>query len=119
MAATKRVIALSVQPNGSSIIITAAFWYNITSGITPKPTASSQWIASPNSPGASTADNTAIQNGTVIEEVELFPFPLGVQPTTIKDVLVSRWTVRNGELNGQGPDIYYGIFNDSVTGWSA
>ena len=119
MAATKRVIALSATPNGSSIIILAAFWYNITSGITPRPNISSQWIASPNSPGASTADNTAIQNGTVIEEIEPFPFPLGVQGATIKDVLLSRWNVRNGELNGQGPDVYYGIFNDSVSGWSA
>jgi len=113
MAATKRVIALSTTPNGSSIIILAAFWYNITTGITAKPTASSQWS------GATAADNTAIQNGTVIEEIEPFPFPLGVQGTTIKDVLLSRWNVRNGELNGQGPNVYYGIFNDSVSGWSA
>lgn len=109
----KEIIALSTTPNGSTIILQVAFWYSITSGAVSRPTLTSQWT------GASTAENTAIQNGTVIEEVEVFSFPLNATATTIKDVLNKRWTVRNGELNGQGPNIYYGIFFDSVTGWSA
>jgi hypothetical protein len=108
----KQVIALTQVSNGTMMTISAAFWYVITSG--KKTTANaSLWS------GASAADNIAIQNGDVIEEVQNFPFPIGSLPTTVKDVLAANWNKRNSQINGVGPNLYNGIFLDSVTGWSA
>jgi|SRR6185437_736423 len=108
----KRIIVLQHTVSDTQQTITAAFWHAITSGAAPV-TNNSAWG------GASGTENTAIQNGSVLEEVHAFEFPVGVAVTTIKDVLLNAWQNRNTQLNGVGPNIYTGVFDDSATGWSA
>lgn len=108
----KKVICLGKSSNAGSDNYSFAMWYPITSGALAR-TAGSQWA------GASTAESAAIQNGSVLEELESFPVPTGIAPTTIKDIAVCRWAVRNAELNSVGPAQYNGVYDDSVTGWSA
>jgi hypothetical protein len=110
--AAKQVVVQGVVQNGTQITVTAVFWYPITSGALAR-TAGSVWT------GASAAENTAIQNGTVLEEVQTFAFPVGATTATIKDVLNKAWTQRNTAIGGVGPNLYNGIFFDSVSGWSA
>lgn len=110
--AAKQVVVQGVQQNGTQITVTAVFWYPITSGALTR-TAGSLWV------GASAAENQAIQNGTVLEEVQAFPFPVGTTTAAIKDVLNKAWTQRNAAIGGVGPNQYNGIFLDSVNGWSA
>src|SRR6185437_3509073 len=109
--AAKQIIVLGESQNGTTVTIQAAFWYPITAGALAQ-TKGSVWT------GASAAENTAIQNGSVLEEVQNFTFPVGATPTTIKDVLNKAWTQRNTALAGIGPNQFNGIFFDSVTGWS-
>lgn len=110
--AAKQIIVLGQSQNGTTVTISAAFWYPITTGALAQ-TKGSVWT------GASAAENTAIQNGTVLEEVQNFTFPVNTTATTIKDVLNKAWTQRNTALGGVGPNQFNGIFFDSVTGWSA
>lgn len=108
----KKVICLGKQSSAGYDNYNFAMWYTITSGALPR-TAGSLYSA------ASPAENTAIQNGTVLEEQESFQVPTGIAATTIKDIALARWAVRNSQLNGVGPAQYNGVFDDSVTGWSA
>jgi hypothetical protein len=110
--AAKQIIVLGQQQTGTQIVINVVFWYPITSGALAQ-TKGSLWV------GASAAENTAIQNGTVLEESQSFDFPVGTTATTIKDVLNKAWTQRNTALGGVGPNMFNGIFFDSVSGWSA
>lgn len=119
MATTKRIIVLDKISNGTTDIYNVAFWFNITSGLQPQ-TNGSQWVAvAGGSTGASQQENADIQSGAVKEEVAGWPFPTGSPATAVKAILLQGWTNRNAQLNGIGPDQYYGIFDDSVAGWSA
>lgn len=109
--AAKQIIVLGQQQTGTEIVINVVFWYPITSGALAQ-TKGSAWT------GASAAENTSIQNGSVLEEGQSFSFPVGTTSTTIKDVLNKAWTQRNTALGGVGPNMFNGIFFDSVTGWS-
>jgi hypothetical protein len=108
----KEIIALSTSSNGTTVFYTVAFWYPITSGLKPVSSVS-QWG------GASAAENSAITAGSVIEEVNSFQFAIGTPVATIKTVLQQWWTARNTQLGGVGPNSVFGVFFDSVTGWSA
>jgi len=108
----KQIIVLGVSQSSTQFQVNALFWYPITSGIQTR-TSGSQWS------GASSAENLAIQNGTVLEEGQSFAFPVGTLTATIKDVLNKAWTQRNSALGGIGPNLYNGVFYDSATLWSA
>lgn len=108
----KQIIVLGVAQNGTQMSVSAVFWYPIASAALTR-TAGSVWAA------ASVAENQAIQNGTVLEESQNFPFPVGTATTTIKDVLNKAWTQRNTAIGGVGPNLYNGVFFDSVSQWSA
>lgn len=108
----KQIIVLGKTTNGATDNLSLVFWYAISSGALVR-TNGSEWS------GASTAENTAIQNGTVLEEQQAFSFPVGTATTTIKDVLNKAWALRNSQINGIGPAQYAGVFFDSSTGWSA
>lgn len=108
----KKVICLGKSSSSGYDNYNFVMWYPITTGALPR-TAGSLWS------GASTAESTAIQNGSVLEEEESYQVPAGIAPTTIKDIALCRWAVRNSQLNGIGPAQYNGVFDDSVTGWSA
>jgi hypothetical protein len=108
----KQIIVLGMSQSGTQEVIQAAFWYAITQGALTR-TSGSVWT------GATTAENTAIQSGAVLEEVQSFPFPVGTATITIKDVLNKAWAQRNTALGGIGPAQFNGVFFDSSTGWSA
>ena len=109
--ATKQMIVVHQATNGSQVCYSIANWYSITTGQQSQ-TNGSVWS------GASAAENTAIQNGSILEEVNTQCFPVGQDSTTIKALLLKFWTVRNGEIGGIGPAQFQGVFFDSVTGWS-
>lgn len=110
----KRVIILGVSLSNPFNTATAVFWYPVTQANTQRPQAGgSVWA------GASTAENTAIQNGTVIEESQSFQIPTGLTLAQAEAILLQYWTTRNAQINGFGPNLFNGVFNDSVTGWSA
>lgn len=108
----KEIIVLTQNSNGTTQNVQVAFWFAITTGPRPQ-TGGSQWT------GATTAENTAIQNGTVFEEVETFSFPVSTPVTAIKTIIQQYWTDRNAQIGGNGFNLWYGVFFDSVTGWSA
>ena len=107
----KQIIVLSQNSNGTTINYSFAFWFAITSG--PATSGNSVWT------GASAAENAAITSGTVKEEVQSFSFAIGTPAATIKSVVNQAWTERNSQINGIGPNQFYGVFFDSATGWSA
>lgn len=106
----KQIIIVTSQRQASNIAYTIAFWYPITQSLSPQ-SSGSQWSK------ASTQENSAIQNGSVLEEIESFTFPLNIQLGTIKDTLSSRWVLRNGQIAGVGPGQWLDINYDN--GWSA
>lgn len=108
----KRIINLGAQVSGTNLIVTAVFWYQISSGAKAQVNGS-LWS------GASAPENTAIQNGAVFEEQQSFSFPLSTAGAAIEAQLLQTWVNRNAQINGQGPALYANVFNDSVTGWSA
>ena len=109
--AAKQVIVLQQSTNGAQTCYKVANWYAITTGMQAQ-TSGSAWS------GASAAENTAIQNGSVLEEVQTTCFPVGQDVTSIKSVLLKNWAVRNSQINGIGPAQYQGVYYDSATGWS-
>jgi hypothetical protein len=108
----KQIVVLGKSTSGPYDNYQFAFWYPITSGALAR-TAGSVW------PGASTSENTAIQNGSVLEEVESIQVPINTATATVKDLANKRWVTRNSEFNSIGPNQYNGVFFDSVSGWSA
>lgn len=112
----KQVIVLTKSSSESEVTYTCAMWYAITSGIRTQ-TAGSAWVPNGSSAGASAAENTAIQNGTVLEEVQTFTFPVSTPSADMEAYILQAWTNRNAQINGVGPNQYYGTFHDSTTGW--
>lgn len=108
----KQIIVLNRQISETDQIIEVVFWFSITQGAEAV-TSNSLWN------GASSAENTAIQNGSVKEEAFTFTYPVSLAATNIKADLQQRWTNRNAEIGGIGPAVYYGIYLDNSTGWSA
>jgi hypothetical protein len=110
----KQIIILGVNQSSLWTSVNALFWFPVTqSGTAKAVTAGSAWA------GATAGENTAIQNGTVIEEQQSFQFPTGLATASMKDFLLNYWTRRNAQIAGVGPNLYNGVFDDSVTGWSA
>jgi len=108
----KEVIALNSVTTGTTINYQCVFWYPVSKGTTPS-VQNSAWT------GASAAENSAIVAGSVLEEQGSYPFPLGLDVSHVKAYLQQVWINRNGQLGGNGPASVYGVFFDSVAGWSA
>lgn len=109
---SKQIIVLGVTTTPVIQNVQCVFWFPITSGKLVV-TGVSVWA------GASAAENSAIQSGSVVEEVSGFQFPVGFPTAEMKVFLQSYWTNRNTAINGVGPGLYNSVFWDSVTGWSA
>ena len=115
--ATKQIIVLSQGSNGTEVSYSVAFWYPITLNPVPQ-TAGSAWVPSGTSAGASTAENQAIQAGTIREEIQGFSFPVGTPVAAIEAVLQQAWAKRNAQIAGQGANQFYGSWFDG-TAWGA
>lgn len=108
----KEIIVLTQSTNGTNVDYRIAFWYPITAGVATT-SLGSVWA------GASAAENNAILAGTVVEETFSYAFPVGTPATAIKPVLQQVWIDRNAQIGGIGPNIFFGVFFDSISGWSA
>jgi len=108
----KQIIVLGVSTTPLLNNINCVFWYPITSSAKAV-SGISTW------PGASAAENAAIQNGSVLEETGSFQIPVGFGSVNTKAFLLQYWTNRNTQLNGVGPGFLANVFDDSITGWSA
>lgn len=116
--ATKQIIVLDENSNETEVNYRIAFWFSITLNAVSQ-TAGSVWVASGTSAGASAAENSAIQAGTIREEVRSFTFPVGSPVSAIEAILQQAWTKRNGQINGQGANQFYGAFFDGTSWGSA
>jgi len=105
-----RIIILGSSINSVFLTANCVFWYPITSG-QKATTGVSAW------PGASAAENAAIQNGSILEETITFPFPTGLPVPNLQAFLLQYWTNRNAQINGVGPGLYANAGYDSVSGW--
>jgi hypothetical protein len=115
--ANKQIIVLSQQSNGIQVNYNVLFWYPITLNPVTQ-TAGSAWVPSGTSAGASAAENSAIQAGTIREEGGSFSFPVGTPVAAIESVLQQAWAKRNAQIAGQGANQFYGSWYDG-TQWSA
>lgn len=127
MAITKDICVLDIREQVAGFItLRAVFWVQVTNGY-PNPGAVSAY------PNITTDTNTtgiltAIQAGTVVEEVYSFMFPTGwiagnwstaVEPLLVA-YLAARKSVRAGTLAAlPDPGAKFAILHDSSSGWSA
>lgn len=114
--AAKQIIVLTQQASESIVTYNVLFWLPVTSGIRTQTTGSS-WVPNGTSAGAAAAENTAIQNGTVLEEAHSYQFAVGTPAATIEATLQQYWANRNTQINGIGQNKFYGFFWDGVA-WS-
>jgi hypothetical protein len=115
--ATKQIIVLSQSTNGTEVTYQVAFWFAITLNPVSQ-TAGSLWVPSGTSLGASVAENSAIQAGTVREESASFSFPIGTPISAIEAVLQAAWAKRNTQISSQGANQFYGSWFDGTV-WGA
>jgi hypothetical protein len=110
----KEIIIAGVDEQSSpgTLTVSGWFWFPITSGIKTQ-TNGSAWS------GASAAENTAIQNGTVQEVAFARSYPAGLPTANIKADLQQAWGNKNAQIGGVGPAQFANVFFDSSTGWSA
>lgn len=116
-AATKQVIVLNQTSNGTDVTYNVLFWYPITANLVTR-TSGSLWVASGTSTGATTAEHTAIQNGSILEESGSVTVPVGTPIAAIQAILQQKWAKRNTQIAGQGTNQFYGNFWDGGI-WSA
>jgi hypothetical protein len=109
---SKQIIILGTSQSATLFNVNVLMWFPITQF--PKPGAPlSAWS------GASAAENSAIQAGSIVEESNAFQFPLGFGAGNIKTFLQQYWTSRNAAIGGLGTNQYANVFYDSSSGWSA
>lgn len=108
--ATQIIITGAVN-GGVMSSMTVVFWYPVTVGA--KAVAGvSAWAS------ASAAENTAIQNGSIIEEVQTFQFPSGLSAANVEAFLNQYFTNRNAQINNIGPGLFANIGYNGIA-WIA
>jgi hypothetical protein len=90
------------------------FWLTVAAANqVPNPGATSQWR------NAAAGDITNLQSGAVIEEARSAQWPQGTAKATIQAAILAIGTARQAQITAmQNPNLYYGGFWDSSTGWS-
>lgn len=112
----KQIIVLETNPaDGGFNNLKVVFWFAIPSNRrVPIPSKVSVWE------GASIAETTALQDGSVLEEIHNIKVPASYTGTEQKAVLNKAFTDRAAYLAAQPFKLQFaGVFFDSVTGWSA
>ena len=115
--AAKQIIVLTEETNETEVSYGVLFWFPITLNPLAR-TAGSTWTASGSSAGATAAENTAVQNGSILEEEHSYSFPVGTPVSAIQAILQAAWAKRNAQIAGQGANQYYGDYFDG-TAWGA
>jgi hypothetical protein len=116
MAANPQVIVLTESSNGINTTYSGVFWFPITSGVRPV-SSGSAWMASGSSAGATQTQINAINAGTILEVPWSFTFPTGFSVASIQAFVQQAWVNANAQLNGVGPNLYYG-YNWNGTSWA-
>lgn len=111
---TREIIIGARNTNGAQQCFTIYWWFPITSGAASQ-AAGSAYTGTVNP--VTTPENTAIQNGTIYEEVTTECFPVGTSNATMESTFQTKWTVRNTQINGVGTNVFIGHYFDSSTGW--
>ena len=114
MAARFRIIALTQNVNGPRIDWKLVFWYDVPASrqkFFANTTATSAWI------DAQPGDITALQNGSVKEEVVSYSPDGGQTQGQIAAGALALWTARNAAFQATNPWANYGSTNDPVNGW--
>src|SRR6266516_819663 len=65
--------------------------------------------------GATTADNTALQDGSVAEEVSIQSVPIGTSLIQVENFLQARWQAFQDKITSSNPWLHYGSTWDGVT----
>lgn len=116
MAARFRIIALDKSLDAGRTAWRLVFWYDVPAArqvfYTRSAGTVSQWI------GAIPADNTALQDGSVYEEVVVYS-PDGTQATgAIETGAAAMWTARNAAFQANNPWANYGSTWDTSGVWT-
>ncbi len=112
---SKQVIILEIgaRPQLSLVSVHYLLWLTTANPIA-QPGLTSQWV------GASATENAALAAGTTVEESYTIQLPFGLTKAQAEALLNLHFTARQNEFGAQPqPGALFGIFFDSVTGWSA
>jgi hypothetical protein len=101
----KQVIVMGYEQDSQQTVYDCLFWYPMASGLKPQASGSA-W------PGASTAENQAILNGSIVEIRQAVTVPTGIQLTSLEDVIQRIWTNKNAALSGIGANKFQGSYWD-------
>jgi hypothetical protein len=120
----KDIVVLNIdQVQGGVVQIRCVFWFPIANGY-PNPNATSAY------PAINTTDPavfTALQAGTMLEEVYSLQFPTSTinnNWSTVEAIILAFYTERKNYRGGvtaaiPDPGAKYKVYHDSTTGWSA
>jgi hypothetical protein len=110
----KRIIILEAVP-GSAQGYRYALWAAVPAARQPfyaNPSKVSAWR------NASGAENTALQNGSVVERVESFNNAVVLTLAQVKSQLEARWTEYQDYVTAYNPWDRYGSFWDDTPAWT-
>lgn len=112
----KQIIVQRIEkgPGGDNNVGVVA-WFAVAAGREiPIANAVSIWS------GASASENAAIAAGQVIEESYSAQYTLTTTKSQIQADLVAKFNARQAVITARpNPNLFFGVFFDSVTGWSA
>lgn len=109
------IVLVTGKGPGGDTLVNWLFWLAVAAGRElPLPGAVSAWT------GASVAENAAIAAGTVIEVAHAAQYPANFTKSQIEAKLSAQFTTEQAALTAApNPMQFFGVFFDSVTGWSA
>lgn len=123
MAITKRVIILerlspSAPGANESIQFRYLMWADVPVARQPfyankQQNQVSAWI------NAAAADNTALQNGSVTEFVDVIVVAPGTTVANVEALLQANWTAFQNKITNENPWARYGTFMDTTNTWNA
>lgn len=109
---SKQIIVLD-QNSGEvgTFSLRVAFWIPQNPALPNPGITASSWS------GASNPELVALQNGTILEVVRAYTFPIATPVATVKSTLNAAYAALVAALPSKSA--YYGVFYDSVSFWSA
>jgi len=116
MAITKRIIILE-QLNAAPITYRYLMWADVPAARQPFYAAKQTSMVSAWKDAAA-ADNTALQNGSVTERVDIATMAPGDTIAAGEARLQAVWTAFQAEINAANPWVHYGTFMDTSSAWN-
>jgi hypothetical protein len=107
--AATQIIVLSMQDAGSNrVIYNYLCWLNTPNPL-PNPNFVSQWKAIGSSVGPSAPQITALQNGTVVEQIGIITVSSTTAIAAVQNTMISDCNSRQAYINtNPGPGTFYG-----------